>query len=238
VSTQLLFGLADNNQADSVKIIWPDNKVQHLNNVKADQLLTVNYAPDATLPVSHPMTSTWFRNTDSLFTYKHTAAAENDFKRQLLMMFMYSRTGPVLEKADVNKDGREDIYIAGDNEQPAVVYLQQAGGGFTIGTKIVSGIDMPSQVGAAAFFDANGDGAPDLYVAKGGYGLFEPNTPSLQDELYINNGKGNFMLAKGVLPDVSAASKSCVRPCDFDNDGDMDLFIGGRVIPGNFLSAC
>jgi enediyne biosynthesis protein E4 len=234
VSTQLLFGLADNNQADSVKIIWPDNKVQHLNNVKADQLLTVNYAPDATLPVSHPMTSTWFRNTDSLFTYKHTAAAENDFKRQLLMMFMYSRTGPVLEKADVNKDGREDIYIAGDNEQPAVVYLQQAGGGFTIGTKIVSGIDMPSQVGAAAFFDANGDGAPDLYVAKGGYGLFEPNTPSLQDELYINNGKGNFMLAKGVLPDVSAASKSCVRPCDFDNDGDMDLFIGGRVIPGKY----
>ncbi|QHS60457.1 VCBS repeat-containing protein [Chitinophaga agri] len=234
VSTQLLFGLGDNTQADSVRIIWPDNKVQRLQQVKGNQLLTVTYAPDATWPVTNTVGHTWFRHADSLFTYKHTEAAENDFKRQLLMLFMYSRTGPVFEKADVNKDGREDMYIAGDHEQPAGVYFQQAGGGFVLGTKIVSGIEMSSQVSAAAFFDANGDGAPDLYVAKGGYGLFDPNTPSLQDELYLNNGKGNFMLAKGALPDVSASSKSCVRPCDVDNDGDIDLFIGGRVIPGKY----
>lgn len=234
VSTRLLFGLGDNTQVDSVRIVWPDNKVQRLTNVAANQLLTVTYAPDATLPALHKTIPTWFRNADSLFTYKHTDISENDFKRQLLMMFMYSKTGPVFENADVNKDGLEDLYIAGDNEQPAVIYLQKAGGGFIPGTKIVSGTDVASQVAAAAFFDANGDGTPDLYVAKGGYSLFEPNTPALQDELYLNNGKGNFMLSKGALPDVSASSKSCVRPCDFDNDGDIDLFVGGRVIPGKY----
>ncbi|MBW8685247.1 VCBS repeat-containing protein [Chitinophaga rhizophila] len=237
VSTQLLFGLGDNPTADSVKIIWPDNTVQRLTDVKADQLLTVAYAPNAGTNERQTVAGTWFRNADSLFTYKHTEMAENDFKRQLLMMFMYSRTGPVFEKADVNKDGLEDMYIAGDSEQPAGIYLQQAGGRFIKGTRIVSGIDMSSQVAAAAFFDANGDGAPDLYVAKGGYSLFEPGTPALQDELYLNNGKGNFMLAKGALPDVSASSKSCVRPCDFDNDGDIDLFIGGRVVPGKYPTA-
>ncbi|SFP00036.1 Repeat domain-containing protein [Chitinophaga sp. YR627] len=234
VSTRLLFGLGDNTQVDSVRIVWPDNKVQRLTNVAANQLLTVAYAPDAVLPAPHNTTPTWFRNADSLFTYKHSDISENDFKRQLLMLFMYSKTGPVFEKADVNKDGLEDLYIAGDNEQAAAIYLQKTGGGFTPGTKIVSGTDVASQVAAAAFFDANGDGAPDLYVAKGGYSLFEPNTPALQDELYLNNGKGNFMLSKGALPDVSASSKSCVRPCDFDNDGDIDLFVGGRVIPGKY----
>ena len=234
VSTRLLFGLGDQTQVDSLRIIWPDNKVQRLTNVAANQLLTVAYAPDAALPDQYKKIPAWFRNADSLFTYKHSDISENDFKRQLLMMFMYSKTGPVFEKADVNKDGLEDIYISGDHEQAAAIYLQKAGGGFTMGTKIVSGSDLASQVGAATFFDANGDGAPDLYVAKGGYSLFEPNTPALQDELYLNNGKGNFMLAKGALPDVSASSKSCVRPCDFDNDGDLDLFVGGRVIPGKY----
>lgn len=236
VSTQLLFGLGDDTRADSVCIIWPDNKVQHLKDVAANQLLTVAYAPDGPPAANTPQapTATYFSNADSLFTYRHTELPVNDFKRQLLMMFMYSKTGPVFEKADVNRDGLEDLFIGGDNEQPARIYFQKPGGGFVMGTKVISGSDMPSQVAAAAFFDANGDGAPDLYVAKGGYGLFEPNTAALQDELYLNNGKGVFSLSKGALPNVSASSKACVRPCDFDNDGDMDVFVGGRVIPGKY----
>ena len=91
------------------------------------------------------------------------------------------------------------------------------------------GAEDSSTTSAAAFFDANGDGWPDLYIAKGGYSLWEPNTPVLQDQLWLNDGKGGLYKADGALPDVSASAKSCVRPCDFDGDGDIDLFVGGRV---------
>ncbi|WP_198315850.1 VCBS repeat-containing protein [Chitinophaga tropicalis] len=237
VSTQLQFGLGTSTQADSVKIVWPDSKVQHMTNVTANQLLTVSYAPDAPLPAT-PAVHTLFSNENNLLTtLKYTEQPQNDFKRQPLMMFMYSQTGPIFAKADVNKDGLEDIYLAGNNEQPGRIYLQQAGGKFVMGTKVTNGADDASGVAAATFFDANGDGAPDLYVAKGGYNLYDPNTPVLQDELYINNGKGNFTPAKDALPNVSASSKGCVRPCDYDNDGDIDVFVGGRVVPGQYPTA-
>ena len=84
---------------------------------------------------------------------------------------------------------------------------------------------------------ANGDGWPDLYIARGGYSLWEPHTPALQDQLYLNDGKGDLALTDGLLPDVSASSKSCVRPCDYDGDGDVDLFVGCRVVPGQYPTA-
>ncbi|MFI5195235.1 MAG: FG-GAP repeat domain-containing protein, partial [Chitinophagales bacterium] len=149
------------------------------------------------------------------------------------LLFMYSKTGPVIARGDVNKDGREDLFISGDKDKYGKIYIQQAGGAYSP-LAINIGDENSSAISAAEFFDANGDGFPDLYTAKGGYSLFEPNTASLQDELFLNDGKGNFQLAQGALPNLSASSKSCVRPCDFDNDGDQDLFVGGRIIPGAY----
>ncbi|MGI4750085.1 MAG: VCBS repeat-containing protein [Janthinobacterium lividum] len=233
VSTVLNFGLGEAKMVDSIHVIWPDQTSQMQKNVAANQRLVINYQPDKiskNIPVK--TASALFKKVAPLIDYKSEENTINDFKRQLLMLFMYSKTSPVMVKADVNKDGLEDLFISGDQLSPGKIFTQQPDGKFKV-------MDLPggkqtATVSAAAFFDANGDGFPDLYLAKGGYALYEPNTPDLQDQLFINDKKGNFYLAPAPLPAVNANSKSCVRPCDFDGDGDMDLFVGGRIIPGQY----
>ena len=235
ISTTLNFGLGDNKMVDSVRVIWPDQIAKSITSVKANQLLNIDYpgAPKPYVAVANSVKPV-FKHSDPIIDFKPEEITLNDFKRQLLMLFMYSKTAPVIVKADVNHDGLEDLFISGDQDSPGKIYLQQPGGKYTA-TKLFRGSnDNIGTTSAAAFFDANGDGQPDLYIAKGGYSLYEPNTPDLQDELYINNGQGNFVLSPNALPVLNANSKSCVCPCDFDGDGDIDLFVGGRVIPGRY----
>lgn len=236
---KLHFGLGNDTQVDSVKIIWPDQKEQYLTNVAANQLLVVEKQSGKLKKVKTDQKKerTVFTKAENLITYQHEGFNENDFKRQPLMLSMYSQTGPIVAKGDVNKDGLEDIYISGDQNKQAKIYLQDSKGefkempGFAIGDENVSGNS------AALFFDANGDGFDDLYIAKGGYSLFEPNTYSLQDEIYLSDGKGKLNLAVLSIPNMKASSKSCVRACDYDGDGDQDLFVGGRIIPGRYPEA-
>jgi hypothetical protein len=237
VPTRLHFGIDSVQTIDSVKIEWPNRTVQVLTNVAVNKQLTITYE-EQTKPLmeEEPVYAgkTIFAPVDKLFTYKHTDVTENDFKRQLLMLFMYSKTGPVIAKGDVNKDGLEDLFVSGDKNRPGKIYIQNTKGSFYEEPGVFIGDESTSSIAAAAFVDADGDGDMDLYVAKGGYGLFEPGTRALQDELYVNDGRGQLKPATDALPDVSISSKSCVRPCDYDGDGDMDLFIGGRVIPGRY----
>ncbi len=236
VSTVLNFGLADEKNVDSLRIVWPDNTTQIMLYVAANQKIIINQKDAATSPgrLMEKPKNPVFSKVPAFIHYKDSTANTNDFKRQLLMLWMYSKPGPVIAKADVNKDGREDVFISGNNENAAQVFVQQKDKTFIAMDNLPIGNEAGGTVSAAVFFDANGDGWPDLYVAKGGYSLWVPNTPALQDELYINDGKGNFTLLTNALPDVSASAKSCVRPCDFDGDGDIDIFIGGRIIPGSY----
>ncbi|WP_439556540.1 VCBS repeat-containing protein [Dyadobacter sp.] len=234
---RLHFGLGKEAAADSVKVIFPDGSFKMLRAVKGDQLLVVE--PEKGLKKELPAAeiASVFQNAGDLITHVHEGFNENDFKRQPLMLTMYSQTGPVIAKGDVNKDGFEDIFISGDQNKQAKIHLQKTNGTFVRLPGFSIGDENVSATSAAAFFDANGDGYDDLYVAKGGYSMFEPNTFSLQDEIYMSDGKGQLSLSVLSLPNMKASSKSCVRPFDFDKDGDLDLFVGGRVIPGRYPEA-
>jgi hypothetical protein len=232
VSTTVTFGTANLKTIDSLIVTWPDNRKQLLKNVKTDQHLVIKYEPnesDHKIALSNP--APLFTKVKPLIAYKPQDVSINDFKRQLLMLFMYSKVSPVIIKGDVNKDGLEDLFICGDQQSPGKIFTQQADGNFRF--EDLPGGEQSSTTSAAVFFDANGDGYPDLYLAKGGYNLYEPNSAELQDQLYTNNGKGSFNLSS-TLPAINASSKSCVRACDFDGDGDNDLFVGGRVVPGQY----
>ncbi|RRB04710.1 VCBS repeat-containing protein [Larkinella rosea] len=233
VSTILHFGLGKDTGIDSLRVVWPTGKQQILIHPKADQLLVVSEKNAKTALRPAPAASPLFTEIKSPVAYQPLKNKLNDFKRQPLLVNPLSFAGPCLVKADVNGDGREDVFVGGGSGQAGAVYLQQANGQFLPKAQPTLEADKASEDADAVFFDANGDGSPDLYVVSGGYADFLPDDSRLQDRLYLNDGKGNFAKAAGALP-VMHTSKSCVRVADVNGDGKPDLFVGGRVIPGRY----
>ncbi|MFD2569350.1 VCBS repeat-containing protein [Spirosoma soli] len=241
VSPRLHFGLGTRPSIDSLRIVWPTGKQQLLTAVKADQLLTVKESDARTTYRAAPTGPALFQKAKAPLSHTYSTNSINDFKRQPLLVNALSFGGPCLAKADVNGDGREDVYAGGSSGQAGVLFLQQAGGGkgtgqFTARRQAAFEADKASEDADAVFFDANADGFPDLYVCSGGYNDFQPNDPRLQDRLYLNDGKGNFTKSSDALP-VMRTSKSCVQVADVNGDGHPDLFVGGRVVPGRYPEA-
>jgi len=233
VTTTLHFGLDTVSTIDSLVVIWLSGKQQVLRNIKADQILTIdekNAAEKYLPPASSPAL---FAEVSSPVSYHAPVNKINDFKRQSLLINPLSFTGPCLVKGDVNGDGLEDLYAGGGSGQPAALYLQQKDGRFIQKAEPAFAADKQSEDADAVFFDANGDGYIDIYVASGGYHNYLPDDALLQDRLYLNDGKTNFTKAANALPQMHV-SKSCVRVQDINNDGYPDVFIGGRVIPGRY----
>jgi hypothetical protein len=143
---------------------------------------------------------------------------------------MYSAQGPATAFGDVNGDDLKDFYFGGAKGHEAELHVQQRNGNFIKKKTIAFEEGKTSEDIDAAFFDADNDGDLDLYVVTGGY-EFDKDDPMLEDKLYINDGRGNFTPRH--LPSMRS-SGSCVRPCDFDGDGDIDLFVGGRIVPGRY----
>lgn len=233
VSPVLHFGLGKDSLIDSIKVVWLSGKAQVLANVKANQILNISES-DATASSADPhATKSIFTEVSSPINYHNATNEVNDFKRQTLLVNPLSFSGPCIVKADVNGDGLEDIYAGGGSMQSAALYIQQKNGQFIQKTEHAFDIDKLSEDADAVFFDANGDGFTDLYVASGGYHNYMPQSPFLQDRLYLNDGEGNFTKAENALPSM-LVSKSCVRVADINGDGHPDLFVGGRVIPGRY----
>jgi hypothetical protein len=233
VEPLLYFGLARYEAVDSLLVKWPDRKVQLLRNVNANQKLVLKYGDArSAAPRSMNQAPLFDEVTDQIQpVFVHKENAYNDYQKQALLPHKMSMLGPGIAVGDVNNDGLEDFFIGNAAKSASGMFTQQKNGTFTIHSgpweKDIQSDDMGS-----LFFDADGDGDPDLYVVSGG-NEFPAGSAEYADRLYINDGKGNFHKDENALPQIYA-SGSCVKPIDFDRDGDLDLFIGGRQIPWKY----
>ena len=231
----LTFGLGKDVQIiDTIKVIWESGKIQILTKVKANSTLMLNEKEaKIVLPMLTKTSQLTFTEiSDKLnIDFIHKENQYFDFTRESLMPFKVSTEGPKLAIGDVNNDGKEDLYVCGAKNQAGELYLQNAKG-FTLSKQNTFKTDSVFEDIDAVFLDVDNDKDLDLYVVSGGNEFFG-NSPEQFDRIYRNDGKGDFTRDKDALPPMFS-NKSCVKPFDFDKDGDLDLFVGGRVVPFNY----
>ncbi|MEO5563306.1 MAG: FG-GAP-like repeat-containing protein, partial [Chitinophagaceae bacterium] len=230
------FGINNPELIDTLQVVWPNGKTQTLFNVKTDRVLTLSYKPDeepwfSMLPSRNPSGNMFADVTDTVnIAYKHRENSFNDFNIQPLIPHKVSTQGPKLAVADIDNDGLDDFYVCGARNQAGKLFIQKKDGQFSSINDKVFAIDSAGEEVNAVFFDADGDSDQDLYVVSGGNE--SQNEIHNSDRLYINDGKGNFAKSNG-LPELKG-NKSVAIAADVDKDGDLDLFVGGRVEAGRY----
>jgi enediyne biosynthesis protein E4 len=237
----LTFGIGRLASVDSVTVEWPDGRVSTIRAVAADQRLTMKQSEATRVESAAPAASAAPAPETPLFTnvtdqtalpFVHRENAFVDFDRERLIPKMVSTEGPFMAVADVNGDGLDDAYFGGAKDQPGHLLIQQRDGRFVASNERLFAQDRVSEDLGAVFFDADGDRDPDLYVVSGG-NEFSDMAPALQDRLYLNDGRGTFRKAEGHLPSESVSGSRAIA-ADYDGDGDVDLFVGGRVVPWRY----
>jgi len=234
----LTFGVGRRDTLDSVKVEWPgrEGRVSLLTHVAANQRVTIREA-DAVKSLApspqHP-TPAFIDVTNQVgLPYVHREDEFVDFDREPLIPKLLSTEGPMVAVADVNGDGLDDMFIGGAKGQAGKLLIQQRDGRFVSTNEKLFEQDRMSEDLGAVFFDADGDGHPDLYVVSGGSEFSPVRDPALQDRLYLNDGHGSFRKAPASVPSEDV-SGSRVVAADYDGDGDIDLFVGGRVVPWHY----
>ena len=231
------FGLGRATVVDTLEVRWPDGRSQRLTHLAADREIVLRQADASPTRAADPQPSPLhlFTAADARHSiaYQHRAVEHNDLTVQSLLPYMLSSHGPPVAVGDVNGDGLDDVFIGGAAGVPGKLFLQRRDGSFIESVSAQPWeADKAYEDWGAVFFDANGDGHLDLYVASGGYSLAS-SSPLLQDRLYINQGDGRFVRSAAALPPM-LTSKATVRVVDFNGDGRPDLFVAGRLTPRDY----
>lgn len=230
------FGYGKAEQIDSLLVIWPDNSLQKLENIKTNQTLVISQKENlikADYSLLFPSKTPWFTqvNIDSIgIDYQHTENPFSDFNRQKLIPYRISDKGPAVAVGDLNGDGKEDIYFGSSRYRPSKVYLQKNG---KFGPKNFETIriDSVSEDVSAEIADFNQDGKNDIAVVSAGGEFYKENKPLL-DKIYLQSENGNLVKLDN-FPEYYE-NGSILRSADYDGDGDLDIFIGGGYVSYDF----
>jgi len=232
VSPYLNFGIGNDEIIKSIKVVWSNGNSEELKDIKINSIIEfdiLNSNPESKIETGE--SNLYFENVD-IVEHKHNENEYNDYIKEVLLPHENSRLGPGIVIGDINGDKIDDFVVGGAKDQPTAFYIQKSDGSFYSKSFTFSKEHAKYEDMDMILEDFDNDGDNDLYIVSGG-NEFEPNSPILKDRLYINNGNGSFNYSNSSLPD-NFSSGMRVTSSDYDKDGDMDLFVGGRVVPGSY----
>ena len=237
IEPKLFFGLGLDKEVDKVEVFWKDGKYKVYNSITANTILKVRHS-DAVMDenqkdkVKRKPLLKQISSESIGISYKHLENEFDEFKEEILLPHNISQNGPYSSVADVNNDGLEDLFIGGSKDTSGILYLQNKEGKFKRSISQPWEKDKASEDLGVLFFDIDNDNDKDLFITSGG-SEYKQGNPKLQDRIYLNDGKGFFTKTINRLPKIYESSQ-CVKESDIDNDGDLDLFIGTRLISGKY----
>ncbi|MEO9805109.1 MAG: VCBS repeat-containing protein [Reichenbachiella sp.] len=234
MNNEIHFGIGNANAVDSVIVQWPYQSKETIRSIQANKTLSVTYRDDNEEIARKTDIQTLFKRVDQSrgINFAHKENLFVDFKVQSLLPHKISEFGPGIAVGDIDEDGDDDFYVGGAANALGHLFRQNEDGSFS--NNVIHQDSLYEDMGSL-LFDADDDGDLDLYVVSGGSSHLG-NADEYQDRLYLNVGDGRFFHDKNALPKINS-SGSCVVAADYDYDGDLDLFVGGRVVPGSYPMA-